>query len=387
MFTPRLFLSASVLIASAAPAVFAQGKTDSLLVFLGSYTKAGADGIHVYRLNMADGSLKAVGTAGGIANPSFLSIHPSGKFLYAVGEVSNFEGKKAGGVAAFALDPATGKLTPLNQQASGGAGPCHITVDKAGKTALVANYGGGSVASLPIGADGKLSAAATVVQHVGSSVNKGRQTSPHAHSINVDAASKFAFAADLGLDKVLIYKLDSDKGTMTANDPPSAAVAPGSGPRHFAFHPSGKYAYVINEMSQTVTAFSYDAVKGALAELHTLSTVSEPVKGNSTAEIVCHPSGKWVYGSNRGHDSIAVFAVDEATGRLKVVGHEPTGGRTPRNFNVDPTGTYLLAANQGTGSVVVFRIDQTTGMPKPTGHKIDVPAPVCVKFLASPVSK
>jgi 6-phosphogluconolactonase len=255
-------------------------------------------------------------------------------------------------------------------------------VDKTGKTVLVANYGGGSVAALPIAADGRLGKATAAIQHKGSSVNQQRQSAPHAHSINIDSSNRFAVAADLGLDKLLIYRLDAAKGTLTPNDPPFASVAPGSGPRHFAFHPNGKFAYVINEMLCTVTAFSFDEKTGSLRELQTITTLPHEVRsGYSTAEIVAHPSGKFLYGSNRGHDSIALFAVDTETGKLTALGHEPTGGKTPRNFAIDPTGTFLLAENQESDTIVVFRIDQASGKLKPTGHVANVPTPVCVRFL------
>jgi 6-phosphogluconolactonase len=243
----------------------------------------------------------------------------------------------------------------------------------------VANYGGGSVACLPIQDDGSLKAPSATIQHAGSGPDPNRQKNPHAHSINVDPANKYAFAADLGLDKVLIYKFDSAAGTLTENG--AGTVPPGSGPRHFAFHPAGKYAYVINEMTSTVTAYAYDAEKGALKELQTLSTLVEPVKGNSTAEVVVHPSGKFLYGSNRGHDSIAVFTIDQESGRLTAAGHTPTGGKTPRGFSVDPTGSYLLAGNQNSGTISVFKIDQQTGALTAVGEPIAAPSPVCIRFL------
>lgn len=359
-------------------------KPDKLWVYFGTYTGKKSKGIYRAQLDLATGKLTAPVLAGEAVNPSFLALHPSGRFLYAVGEVAKFKGESAGGVVAFALDPKTGDLTALNQQSSRGGGPCHIVVDAQGKNALVANYGGGSVAALPIGADGKLAPATAFIQHEGSGVNKQRQEKPHAHSINLDAANRFAFAADLGLDKVLVYRFDPAKGTLTPHAPPAAPVPAGSGPRHFAFHPSGHFAYVINEMLCTVTGFVYDAGKGTLKELQTITTLPHEVKaGYSTAEVVVHPSGKFLYGSNRGHDSIAIFTIDPACGLLTAVGHEPTRGKTPRNFNVDPTGTYLLAANQNSDTVTVFRIDPATGK---LGFvsQTEVPAPVCVKFLAAP---
>jgi 6-phosphogluconolactonase len=351
---------------------------DTMSVYVGSYAKATEPGIHQFTLDLSSGALTPAGGTAGVANPSFVSISPDKKFLFAIGETG---GKKGGAVVSFSIDEKTGALKQLSESTSVGSGPCYITADRTGKMVLVANYGGGSIASLPVSADGKLGEAATFVQHTGSSVNKGRQSEPHAHSINVSPDNRFAFAADLGLDKILIYKLDPEKGTMSANDPAFVEIPPGSGPRHFAFHPSGKYAYVCGEMTSTVHAMTYDAAKGELKVIQTLSTLPEPVKGNSTAECQVHPSGKFVYVSNRGHNSIAVFDVDEATGKLTAAGHAPTGGKTPRNFCVDPTGKFLIAANQDSDNVVVFRIDEKTGMPHPAGHEVKVPKPVCVKFL------
>ncbi len=356
----------------------------SLLVYFGTYTSAKSQGIYVSRFDLATGALSEPTLAAGIASPSFLAVHPQRTFLYAVNEVSNFDGGVTGGVSAFRIDRASGRLTLLNQQSSGGAGPAHLTIDGTGRNVLVANYGGGSVAVLPVGADGRLSPATAFVQHTGSSVNPQRQQGPHAHSVNVDRANRFAYVADLGLDKVLIYRFDPAKGLIVPIDPAAAVVDPGSGPRHLAFHPTGRFAYVINEITCTVTAFACDAAAGRLNTLQTISTLPEGVavgRGMSTAEVQVHPSGRFVYGSNRGHDSITVFALDETTGRLTFVQNEPTQGSTPRNFGIDPTGRYLLAANQRTDSVVVFRIDESTGRLTPTGSRIAVGSPVCVKFV------
>jgi 6-phosphogluconolactonase len=353
-------------------------------VYFGTYTNDKTKGIYVSTLDLANGKLAPAELAAEVKNPSFVAIHPNHKFLYAVSEIADFQGKPVGGVSAFSIDPASGTLTLLNQQSSVGAGPCHLVVDAAGKNVLVANYGGGSVCVLPIGPDGKLAAASSSIQHRGSSVNKDRQGAPHAHSINLDPANKFAFAADLGLDQVVIYRFDGAKGLLTANDPPAAAVAPGNGPRHFAFHPTGKYAFVNNEMTSSVTSFAFDPVRGILKEIHTLSTIPEPTPGNSTAETVVHPSGQFVYVSNRGHDSLAIYRCDLATGRLTGMGHQSTGGKTPRNFNIDPSGRFVLAANQSTNNVVVLGIDQTTGKLTPTGHSIEVGSPVCVRFVPLP---
>lgn len=355
-----------------------------LLVYFGTYTGEKSQGIYVSRLNLESGALTPPSLAGATSSPSFLAVHPNRNFLYAVNEVGKFDGKESGSVSAFAIDRKTGTLTALNQQASVGSGPAHLVVDTAGRNVLVANYGGGSVAVLPIESDGRLKPASAFIQHSGSSVNPQRQNRPHAHSINVDPGNRFAYAADLGLDKVLIYRFDAGKGSLAANDPPFAAVKPGAGPRHFAFHPKGRFAYVINEMSLTVTAFSSDPARGTLTEVQTVSTLppGETVQtGYSTAEVQVHPSGKFLYGSNRGHNSIVVFAIDEKSGRLTYLENRPTEGNTPRGFGIDPTGAYLLAANQRSDSVVVFRIDQKTGRLTPAGHSVAVGAPVCVKFV------
>ena len=351
------------------------------LVYFGTYTGPKSKGIYVSRMN-DDGKLSPPELAAETPSPSYLAVHPNNKFIYCVGEVSKFGGKKAGSVSAFAVDAKTGKLTALNQQTSGGDGPCHIALDEAGRVALVANYGGGSVEALPIAKDGSLGAPGSFIQHQGSSVNKSRQEAPHGHCILVDSSQKYALACDLGLDKVLIYQLDGKKAVLTPNDPEFGAVAPGSGPRHLAFHPNGKFAFVINEMACTMTAFSWDSKRGALSEIQTISTLpGEVQRGYSTAEVYVHPDGKFVYGSNRGHDSIVVFACDPKTGKLSLVEHQPTQGRTPRHFAIDPKGKFLLAENQDSGSVLVFRIDPKTGKLTATGDKIEIASPVCALFV------
>jgi 6-phosphogluconolactonase len=379
------YLSATVLLALAAPLVPPSEEAPAggkYWIFIGTYTGDKSKGIYRVEIDAATGKLSEAELAAETPSPSFLAIHPSLKFLYAVGEVDEFGGKKSGGVAAFALDARTGKLTALNQKPSGGSGPCHLVVDRAGRHVLVANYGGGSASVLPIGPDGRLGDATAFVQHKGSSLNKERQEAPHAHSINLDPANHFAFVADLGLDKVMVYRYDPDKGTLRPNDPPAASLEPGAGPRHFAFHPDGKHAYVINELAQTVTPFRYDPQHGTLTSLKSVSTVAEPVKGNSTAEVVVHPSGKFLYGSNRGHNSIAVFTVNSQTGELTPAGHQTRDINIPRNFNIDPSGKLLVVANQDGDSLVVFRINPTTGALEPTGHTAHVGKPVCVKFVA-----
>jgi 6-phosphogluconolactonase len=372
----------ALLLASMVPAADKEPAPEKLWVYIGTYTGGKSKGIYLLDLDLATGKLKSLGLAGELKDPSFVAIHPSHRYLYAVTEVSDIGEKKTGGVAAFAIDAKSGKLTLLNKQSTGGGGPCHVVVDKKGKNVLAANYGGGSACVLPIQDDGSLGKASAFKQHKGSSVDKGRQEGPHAHSINLDPANRFAFVADLGLDKVMIYKFNPAKGTLTDNDPPSVSVKPGAGPRHFAFHPSGKYAYVINEMQSTITALKYDPERGVLKVLETQPTIpKEPKVNNSTAEVQVHPSGKFVYGSNRGHNSIAIFRFVEDSGKLVPVGRQGKGIKTPRNFGIDPTGKYLLVANQDGDSVIVFRINQKTGELTPTDSKVEVPKPVCVKFM------
>jgi 6-phosphogluconolactonase len=362
----------------------AEPSLDKLWVYVGTYTQKGTSkGIYLFDFDPASGKLTSRALAAKAKNPSFLAIAPDRRHLYAVSEVENLDGKRSGGVSAFAIDPGSGDLSLLNQQPSGGAGPCHLVVDRAGKHVLVANYGGGSVSVLPIEPDGRLGKATAFVQHKGSGPNRERQEGPHAHSINLDAANHFAVVADLGLDKVFVYRFNPEKGTLAPNDPPSVSLTPGAGPRHFAFHPNGTHAYVINEIDSTVTPFAYDGGRGTLEPIQTVSTLPQGFKGNNstTAEVQVHPSGRFLYGSNRGHNSISVFAIDAKTGRLRWVGNQAEGIKTPRNFGIDPTGKYLLVANQDSDSIVVFRIDGQTGELHPTGVTVEVPMPVCVKFL------
>jgi 6-phosphogluconolactonase len=356
-----------------------------MFVYVGTYTgeKSTSKGVYVARLDLQTGKVTAPELAAETPNPSFLAVHPAGRFLYAANEVRSFGDKETGSVSAFAIDGGSGKLTPLNQESSGGRGPVYVVVDKTGRNVLVSNYGDGSVAALPIGADGLLKPATSFIQHTGSSVHPTRQQSPRAHSINLSPNNRFAYAADLGVDKVFIYRFDAEKGTLAASDPPFAAVQPGAGPRHFAFHPDGRFAYVINEINVTLTAFAADPERGTLTEIQSLSTLPEGVpvqEGFSTAEVQVHPSGRFLYGSNRGHNSITVFAIDQKTGRLTFVQNEPTQGNIPRGFGIDPTGGYFFAANQRSDSVVVFRIDQQTGRLAPTGQTLAIGSPACVKF-------
>jgi 6-phosphogluconolactonase len=371
---------------AAKPAGETQSKAGTLWVYVGTYTGGASKGIYRCEMDLASGKLSAPALAGKAANPSFLALHPSGRFLYAVEEISNFGADQTGAIDAFAIDQKSGNLTLLNQQPSGGTQPCHVMVDREGKHVLAANYGSGSVCVLPIRGQGSVGAATSVVQHHGKGPNPKRQEGPHAHSINLDAANRFAMVADLGLDQIFIYKYDPAKGTLTANTPAAFHLPPGSGPRHFAFHPDGRHAYAINELASTVTAFDLDAQAGALSIIQTISTLPADFKGgNSTADIHVHPSGKFLYGSNRDRgNSIAIFTIDAQTGKLTPAGHQSHKVKTPRNFNIDPTGHYMLVANQGSGSIVEFRIDQQTGALTPTGNEVEVPVPVCVQFMAKP---
>ncbi|MDX2037870.1 MAG: lactonase family protein [Isosphaeraceae bacterium] len=356
---------------------------ESMRVYIGTYTGNGKSrGIYQFDFDPSSGRLTPLGIAAEEKDPSFLAIHPNRKTLYAVSELGDYEGKPTGAVASFAVDPSTGKLRKLNAQPSGGGAPCHLVVDKTGRAVLVANYSGGSVESLPIEADGSLGKPASVIRHEGKVHLPQRQGGPRGHSINLDAANRFAVAADLGLDELRVYEFDAAKATLTPHDPPFAKVGLGTGPRHFAFHPSQKFAYTCLEITSGVTALTYDATKGVLEPIQTLSTLPpEGKEGNSTAQILVHPSGKFVYVSNRGHDSIAGFAVDESTGKLTALDRTPTGGKTPRNFGIDPSGRYLIAANQNSDTLVVFAIDAATGKLTQVGEPVSVPSPVCVAFM------
>jgi len=355
------------------------------LVYVGTYTGKQSKGIYAYRFDPATDQLTSLGLAAESVNPSFLAVEPTRRFLYAVNEISQYEGRSSGGVSAFAIVPGTGKLTFLNEVPSGGAGPCHVSVDKTGRYVLVANYGGGSVAVLPILKDGHLGEPSAFVQHKGASINPQRQEGPHAHSIYTSPDNRFVISADLGLDEVLIYRFDAGKGTLTPNYPAFAVTSSGAGPRHFAFHPNGKFGYVIDEMLSTITAFSYDQASGALDVIQTISTLPQDFKGQSNAaEVEVHPSGKYLYASNRGHDSIAVFAINSRKGTLTPAGDVPTLGKEPRSFAIDPTGSFLFVANQNSDNIVEFRIDAANGQLTPSGKVLEVPTPVCVTFVAIP---
>ncbi|HEV2492035.1 MAG TPA: lactonase family protein [Terriglobia bacterium] len=381
--TGSFFVLATLLLAASARSGEDASGAGNYLVYVGTYTLRGSQGIYAYRFDAHTGELTALGLAAQTTNPSFLAVDPNRRFLYAVNELSNYHGEKTGAVSAFAIDRQSGKLTFLNDVSSHGAGPCYVSLDRTGKYVLVANYDSGSVAVFPRMKDGRLGPPSAFVQHHGSSVNHERQEGPHAHSIEVSPDNRFALTADLGLDHLLVYRFNPAKGTLAPNDPPFAQVDPGAGPRHFAFTPNGRFVDVVSEMGSSVTAFSYDAASGVLHKLQTLSMLPKGFKGeNDGAEIYVHPNGKFVYASNRGRDSIAVFAIDAAKGTLTPVEDVPTQGKTPRHFAIDPTGSYLFAENQDSDTIVVFRIDPATGRLTATGHEVHVPSPVCLTFVA-----
>ena len=361
-----------------------QSRKGKYLVYVGTYTENGSKskGIYAYRYDAATQELTSLGLAAETTNPSWIAIHPNGRFLYAVNEVQNYKTANSGGVSAFSIDRATGKLTLLNEVRSRGADPCHISVDHTGQFLLVANYTGGNIAAFPILSNGKLGDASAFVQHTGHGPNLKRQEGAHAHSIDLSPDDRFAIVDDLGLDELLVYKFDATRGMLAVNDPPYAKLEPGAGPRHFALHPTGQFAYVISELRSTVTAFSADLKTGAFHPLQTISALPNDFKGeNDDAEIEVHPSGRFLYASNRGHDSITIFAIDPSKGTLGLVDYTPTRGKTPRSFEIDPTGTLLFAENQESNNIVVFRIDQKNGKLAATGKVLEVSQPVCVKFL------
>jgi len=359
----------------------AQGERN-FLVHIGTYTGGKSQGIYVCRFDASTGALGEPELAAAIQSPSFLALGPQGRFLYAVNEIGNFAGTSSGAVSAFSVDSRTGKLTLLNQVSSGGNGPCHVVVDPGGKCAVVANYGGGSVEVVPILNDGRVGDPSAFIQHRGTSINPRRQEGPHAHCVALDRTGRLAYVADLGLDEVLIYRLDASKGLLTPNVPAAGRLKPGSGPRHLVFDATGKFAYVINELSSSITVFACDPSSGAMREVQSISTrPTDAVTENSTAEVLLHPSGKFVYGSNRGDNNVAVFSRDAKTGKLTSVQYVSTQGKTPRNIALDPTGNFLLAANQDSDSVVVFRVDPSTGHLAQAGQPVTVGRPVCLTFM------
>jgi len=364
-----------------------------LLVYIGTYTEAirfgtgevfqgKGRGIHIYRMDPEDGSWKSYDTAEDIKNPSYLAFHPGRRYLYAVNELKSYQGEQSGTLSAFRVDPEDGRLHFINMMPTHGTDPCHVVVDGSGRYALVSNFASGSIAVLPIREDGGLEEASDVRRHSGSSLDPVRQAGPHTHSATLDASNRYVFVPDLGLDRLMIYRFDADKGKLEAHEQPWLETASGAGPRHFVLHPGGGFAYLINELDSTIVSMEYDGQRGRLRAIQTVSTLPESFEGNSScADIQVHPSGRFLYGSNRGHDSIITFKIDPQSGRLNYLGHESTRGKTPRNFLIDPSARFLFAANQDTDNVVHFNIDPRSGRLAPSGHQTDAPTPVCIKIL------
>ena len=345
------------------------------IAWIGTYTnaKSKSQGIYAYRWIPGEHKFTSLGLAAETVSPSFVAVHPNQQYLYAVNEVST------GGLSAFKIDPASGQLKFLNKVSSKGADPCHLAVERGGRWVYVANYSSGSVAAFPIQSDGSLGEASAFAQHSGSSVNPQRQKGPHAHDTVLSPDNRFVLVADLGLDQILAYPIEADSGGMNVRDPIVNKMAAGSGPRHLVFRPDGKFVYVLSEMGCTVTSYKYSPQRALFEDPQAVSTLPEGYTGNkSGAEIAIR--GNFLYASNRGHDSIATFRIDPASGHLSAAGHTATQGKTPRNFAIDPTGGYLIAANQDSDNVVLFRLDGRTGGLTPTGEVWNVGAPVCVAF-------
>ena len=365
-----------------------------LLVYVGTYTESirfgtgqilegKGKGIHIYRLDPASGAMAPVDVVPGVVNPSYLAFDRTKRYLYAVNEMKVFEDQPTGTVSAFSVDPATGGLTFLNRQLTHGTDPCHVILNDAGSHVFVANFMSGSVCVLPVREDGSLEPASDFIQHMGSSIDPARQKGPHAHSVTLDASNRLAFVPDLGLDRLMAYRFDPARGMLEPNVRPWIKMRPGAGPRHLAFHPGYGFAYLINELNSTVSVLAYDAARGAFEEIQVIGTLPADFDGASTcSDVQVSPSGRFLFASNRGHDSITAYRIDEHTGKLTWVCCERTGGQTPRSFGIDPTGAFLLAANQDTDTIVIFRIDPDSGRLIATGHVVEAPTPVCVKFLA-----
>jgi len=351
----------------------------SYLAFVGTYTtKTDSKGIYAFTFDAASGKLSGKGLAAQTPDPSWVAIHPNGKFAFAANEAG-----KQSTITAFSIDAQTAKFTQLNQLPAQGEDPCHLSFDKTGTYLFAANYSSGTVAVFPIQRDGKLGQPTAVVKNAGQAgPNKERQEGPHAHWVEATPNNKFVLVADLGLDRVLIYRFDATKGTLSPNDPAAVGLAAGAGPRHVALAPNGKFLYVVSELNSTVTAYSFDVSTGASQQIQVISTLPSDYHGrNDTAEIAVHPTGKWLFASNRGGDSIAVFSIDRADGTVQSAGWFPTGGKEPRHFAIDPSGHFLLAENQNTNNITVFRIDYATGALSHVAGADGIPAPVCLTFL------
>ena len=345
-------------------------------VYFGTHRSGPGIGFSIAHFDSDTGALTQPRFLIEAVEPAFFVIHPDGRHLYTCNSGA------PGGVSAYEIDRGTGQLTLLNREPSAGDDASYVCLDQTGRYVFIANYQGGNLAALALKSDGSIGARTAFVQHTGHSIDPKRQTRPYAHSIIIDPTNRFVLVADLGLDRLFVYRFDAKDGSLQPNDPPFAAVAPGSGPRHVKFHPNGRWVYLINEMGCTVTAFTWDSARGALTEFQTIPTLPADFKGTNTcAEVEVHPNGKFLYGSNRGHDSIAVFAIDPATGRLTPVEHVPTQGKWPRNFAFDPTGRWMLVTNHNSDNAVVFRMDDATGHLTRTGEPVSVPFPFCERFL------
>ena len=366
----------------------AQLKSEEMWVYFGTYTRdKESQGVYFSKLNLKNGKLSKPLLAATGDNPSFVTILPNEEFLVAVEETNDYQGESSGSLASYKINRNDGSLKIIDRLSTKGGAPCHISADQSGKHVFFANYVGGSIGAASVTSEGKLELT-SFIQHKGGSVLP-RQKSPHAHSIDIDPSGKFVVCADLGLDKVMIYNFDAVKGELKASAPGFAKVAPGNGPRHFSFSPNGKYGYTNNEITSSVTVFEFNSSSGAMKDIQTLSTLpkSHENKRNSTAELLMHPSGKFLYCSNRGHDSVAVFKTDENSGKLSLVEVEVLGVKTPRGFGIDPTGKYLIAGGQNSNDVRVFKIDASTGEISPVGDPVSVPCPVCVQFVNPPVKE
>ena len=375
----RMIMALLLLFVLALPAPAAAQANDEYFVYVGTYTRTSSKGIYAFRFRPATGEMAPMGLVAETPHSSFIAAHPSGQFLYATNE---HEGANPPGVdntiSAFAIDASTGALTFLNKVSSRGEGPNHISVDATGRSVLVANFRNGTVAALPIQPNGSLGDATSVIRHTGSSIHPVRQTGPHAHFISPSPDNRYVLAVDLGTDQIVVYRFDPAKGSLTPNDPHVAKAQTGSQPRHLAFHPTAKFAYVNGEASSTISAFSYDAARGTLQEIQTVSTLPAEFSGtNTTAEVLVDRTGRFVYVSNRGHDSIAAFGIDQATGRVTPIDHTPTNGRTPRHFTFDPSGRFLMAVNQNSNTAALYRVDAASGRLTHVSMS-DVPEPACV---------
>jgi 6-phosphogluconolactonase len=359
---------------------------DATLVYVGTYTSTPekSRGIYLFwlRTEAKDASLVPLGVAAETQDPSFLTLDATRRRLFCANEMDSFDGKLSGAVSSFSIDPATGKLNLINQQPSMGTGPCQLVLDKTGRNVLVANYNNGSVAVLPVDADGRLSQATCVVQDTGKGPNPARQEGPHAHCVTFSPDNHFAFVCDLGIDKVMSYKFDAGHGKLTPNDSPFFQARPGAGPRHMVFHPNGKFAYVINELASTITALAYNHKTGALTEVQTVSSLPGHYEGaNKAAEIAIVPSGKFLFASNRGKDTLALFAIDSRKGTLKFVEEHTSGGKTPRHFGIQSSGKHLVICNQDSSRVSVCQMDAANGRLTSSAISAEVPSPACAVFL------